>query len=384
MHRPLVIGLLLVGVFFGILETPARSAPPWASLIPFRRIEADPLNWYELTEDQGPWMILAASFRGPQAQRQAHELVLELRKEFKLPAYLHARQFDFTQRERGLGFTENGRPKVMRYQNAEKVVDVAVLVGDFHSVEDPRAQRTLEIIKYARPECLKRTHRTSQELAEYRDAQRAIHRFLLKDEKKTIGPMRAAFVTPNPMLPQEAIMPQGLDPLVVEMNRDVPFSLLDCRGAYSVKVATFRGLSTMKLPEIDALESGVNTNSTLIHAAENAHQMAIELRERGVEAYEFYDRHESVVTVGSFQSVGQPRRDGKIEINPAVHQVMQAYGAQRAQLRGMAQAGMVPRELPVTMPDGAKTNLKFDIQPMPIKVPRASLASSYANRNLFR
>ena len=36
----------------------------------------------------------------------------------------------------------------------------------------------------------------------------------------------------------------------------------------------------------------------------------------------------STVAVGSFNSVGTPRSDGKIEINPAIHQLMQ-FGAKQ-------------------------------------------------------
>ena len=46
------------------------------------------LEPYMLTKDNGPFMVLAYSFRGPDAPRQALALVLELRNKYKLPAYL--------------------------------------------------------------------------------------------------------------------------------------------------------------------------------------------------------------------------------------------------------------------------------------------------------
>ena len=73
-------------------------------------------------------------------------------------------------------------------------------------------------------------------------------------------------------------------------------------------------------------------------------RLTVALRTRGVEAYEFHDRHESIVTVGSFDSVGQPRVDGKTEINPAVHQVMAMYGATRQPIPGQGSLGLQPRE----------------------------------------
>ncbi|MEQ8784677.1 MAG: hypothetical protein RIC55_00185 [Pirellulaceae bacterium] len=359
--------LLLLLLCSAILAAPVRwlsAAPPWANFIPFRRIEVDPLNWYELEEEQGPWMVLATTFRGERAMYQAHDLVLELRKRYRLPAYLHARQFDFTQPERGLGVTADGRPKTMRYRNAKKVVEVAVLVGEFESIDDPRAQRLLETIKHARPECMEPIlhGRTNDEILLMRA------RYLTNFDPDK-GPMRQAILTPNPMLPDDYFAPKGLDPLVVSINRDVSNSLFDCPGKYSVKVATFRGKSSMPLKKLDGTFTTNDPSSKLIEAAEKAHLLTQALRDRGVEAYEFHDLQESVVTIGSFSSVGHPRADGKTEINPAVHRIMQEYGAERPQLANGREAGLLPRSL---------EGIQFDIQPVPIEVPRPGYADGYA------
>ena len=53
--------------------------------------------------------------------------------------------------------------------------------------------------------------------------------------------MRNAFITTNPLLPDEYFVPKGLDRLVLEMNEPVKYSLLDCPGKYTVKIATFTG-----------------------------------------------------------------------------------------------------------------------------------------------
>ena len=41
-----------------------------------------------LTKENGPFMVLAYTFRGPDAPRQALALVLELREKYHLPAYI--------------------------------------------------------------------------------------------------------------------------------------------------------------------------------------------------------------------------------------------------------------------------------------------------------
>ena len=69
-------GLLFAGMTISLLACDsARAANPFASLLPFKRIEADPNKSYNLTKADGPWMILVASFAGPGSKKQADELV---------------------------------------------------------------------------------------------------------------------------------------------------------------------------------------------------------------------------------------------------------------------------------------------------------------------
>src|ERR1043165_1763421 len=92
----------------------ASAAPPWAKLIPYTKVDADPDKDYELTESNGPWMIMCASFTGgEQAEQQAHDLVLELRAKYKLEAYTFRQHFDMGKSEVGLGLDKYGRPKIM-------------------------------------------------------------------------------------------------------------------------------------------------------------------------------------------------------------------------------------------------------------------------------
>jgi len=154
---------------------------------------------------------------------------------------------------------------------------------------------------------------------------------------------------------------------VLEMNEDAEFSLLRNRGKYTVKVATFQGVSTSKLDEIAKLERG-QIRGKLEEAALKANKLAKALRAEGVEAYEFHDRNESIVCVGSFESVGTPREDGKIEINPAINKVIKEYSPEQTQLLGQ-EVGLQPRTL---------AGVAFDIQPIPVQVPKVSVGASYA------
>src|SRR5262249_28107184 len=52
------------------------------------QVEADPNKDYAMTPEAGAWFICATAYVGPQAPQLAHEMVLELRSRFKLPAYV--------------------------------------------------------------------------------------------------------------------------------------------------------------------------------------------------------------------------------------------------------------------------------------------------------
>ena len=67
----------------------AAAAPPWLGLVKSQQVEAKPDKSYELMKEHGPWMIMAMTYRGPNAKQEASRLVYELRKQHKLTAYTH-------------------------------------------------------------------------------------------------------------------------------------------------------------------------------------------------------------------------------------------------------------------------------------------------------
>ena len=78
--------------------------------------------------------------------------------------------------------------------------------------------------------------------------------------RKQNGPLANAFITRNPLLPEDYFVPKGgLDELVVKMNKNVKYSLLDCPGKYTVQVAHFTGEVILNQNEIRAIETGDKT-----------------------------------------------------------------------------------------------------------------------------
>ena len=362
--------LAIVGIsstlFFALLGS-APAAPPWSALIPFRRVDADPNNRYYLTVENGPWMVLAASFSGAGAEQQAHDLVLELRGRYKLQAYVHKKHYDYTDEVEGLGWDKYGVQKKMRHVQSAEFDAVAVMVGNYPSVDDSDAQEALDEIKYATPECLdiSKNKSSTQRFAGLREFQK---RFFSDKEKRQMGPMRMAFLTRNPLIPKEQFELGGLDKFVLSMNDGVQHSLLDCPGKYSVKIATFRGVVTQDPKTIERFQSGAKLPSKLAEAAEYAHQLTMALRKMNIDAYEFHDRYESVVTVGSFDWVANPSPDGRDQMNPAVHQVIEKFKAQPKRLPGKAAAELQPRII---------AGAPCDIQPVPIMVPGKTASSAF-------
>jgi hypothetical protein len=126
---------------------------------------------------------------------------------------------------------------------------------------------------------------------------------------------------------------------------------------------------------VAALEKGATPKSWLEDAAKNAHTLTEALRKKDYEAYEFHDRNSSIVTVGSFDTVGTPRSDGKIEINPGVHTIMRTFGAEAKVTPGQtAQVGK-PKKL---------AGIPFDVQPVPVEVPRRNISADYGRTAEFR
>src|SRR4029077_2807147 len=68
----------------------ALPAPviPDANQTPSFALPTDPIEPFLLTRDAGPFMVMAKTFRGPDAERWALALVLELRNEYQLPAWI--------------------------------------------------------------------------------------------------------------------------------------------------------------------------------------------------------------------------------------------------------------------------------------------------------
>jgi len=405
---------LVAAALAAMAGRPARTAEPfWRQVMPRKRVEADANGDYTLAENNGPWLIMACSFNGELGEQEARELVLELRRDFNLPAFYYGMTFQIDDGNAGRGLDDYGGRIKRRYQRGNQVVEHAVLVGEFHSVDDSEAQSLLERVKTLEPEALKveTGEATAQSLIDVRQFYRTVKQKVGKPV--TRGPMGHAFLTRNPLLPKEYFVPKGVDEDIAKWNEVLEYSLLHCPKKYTIKVATFRGRISLKAAN-DGIEDERGTRAAdekdpLVVAGENAHKLTVGLRSKGWEAYEFHDRHESYVTVGSFDEV-QTLPDGRLVPSTREAQIIAytfgalspdngfdraAYEAIGAKGDLVEQAAMKERQIKQQfahqfakgMGDVAEgfnpkrfVGLPFDIQPVPIEAPKKSISSAYMRR----
>ena len=360
---------------------PSFAQSGWLPTTWFTGADVDPKAMYPLAEKDGPWLVLATTFRGEGAREDARKLVQELRGSHRLTAFTHEKAFDYTGEQRGMGLNPDGTPKRMRYANEGHVVEVAVLVGDFASAEDPRAQKMLQKVKQLRPNSLEGTKANRLE-SDFIQA----NRDHVGGAGATKPPLHTALLIPNPLLPADYFSRQQIDEFVMEMNADVTHSLLDCPGRYTVRVATFTGAGTFNTsssqvePEaeddslvdvnrfLEVLKGngwkdpqlrGVEGESRLVDAADKAHRLTEALRRNGWPAWEFHDRDSSIVCVGNIDQLALPGPGGRKMPHPEVARIVAALGPDPAAL---ARGQIMPRAF-----DG----IMLDVQPRPIDVPRS-------------
>ena len=380
---------------FGQLRLPFRGNPTQAQ---------DPIqanNSLELNERCGPWLIMCASFSGDAGQRKAENLANELRRNHGMKTYVYQHVFDHTEKLINSAIPtwsidENSDSEhhvvqtKMKPATESHIEEYAVLVGDFPSVEDARGQRMLKKIKSLNSDSIDASLTGAEESGLSAERIRNWRHQPDKSsdplaENKTV--LSAAFLMANPKLPDEYFEKETVDKLVLKMNKGVKHSLLKNQGVYTVRVASFQGESSFDLNTIEAKKREFNLmkknkqalrKSKLVEAAKKAHILTNEFRKLGVDAYEFHDRCESYVCIGSFDWVAREDENGNRIQNPEVVATIKKY-------RGKPQTmpNLPPGYQPYVLPSLVNKKITCDVQPIPVLVPKVahqSTASKLLNR----
>ncbi len=403
MLRPISIAraliLLMLTANYFEFSPVAMSAPPSVLSIFRASSAAEQISdtELELKAEHGPWLILATSLEGSDSQKQAQDLARELRQKYRLNAYVLPKQFDYSQTVVGSGVASDGRQRHMKHLNNQKIDVYGVLVGDFDSLDSPKIKETLLKIKKIVPQSLasdkENPKRSEETVAAYK---RWLRLNSESHESKLNGPLAGAFVTRNPLLPEDYFQSPKVDKFVRSLNSDFDHSLLESKGRFTVRVATFKGGDTVVLKDTRAAQLAASnpTSEALDRAAIQANLAVKVLRQAGYDAYQFHDRNMSVVTVGSFDSLGSENAQGQFVYASEIRQVIQEFGGAK-EYRG-SQMGPLPvaktlldivppKKIPELMAGSEsertskviKHSIPFDLEPKAMAIPKVETNRLY-------
>jgi len=251
----------------------------------------DAIEPYLLTQEAGPFMVHAHTFKGPNAEKAALALTMELRSQYHLPAYVF-RPKDFPMRSmirgvpptvpRGVNRPALGFPEMERVKD-----EAAVLVGNERTLDD--SEKLLHQVKKIRPVCM-------DNIPDWHPG------------SKGKGLSRAIRTT-NPYAPAEVLFPRKPDQMLVQINQG-PHSIFTCPGRYSLQIAQFAGRSNLgdaKVTQDRNFDSLLELKRSPLATAHNdAEKLAASLArdksvmQAGYVPYVYHDRFSSTVYIGAF------------------------------------------------------------------------------------
>lgn len=292
----------------GVLIGSVLTTVAWGAAV-----EADPNKTYWLSPQDGPWLICAASFYGDDALEFARKFCLELRRDYKLNAFVYS--ISDRKRQENKQFLEELKQRGRKIRIPE---EYAVMVGNYRDMYE--ARRALTQLKKMKPP-------QSVPLGKYFifDAQHAKNSLKQKGQIEyqhaDNNPFVTAFVCPNPLTKQGTAAPvrtaaADSDTDTHQLNQSELYSLLRCNKPWTlvVKVYPRTGMLGNEKPSVLAPEGlfrsafGPKPGVKEKDATELARQLATALRrpDKGLDAYVYHTRNSSMVTVGGFNSPSDP------------------------------------------------------------------------------
>lgn len=284
-------------------------------------VEADPNKEYLLTPREGPWMVYVASYRGDEdnpdpslrPREMARRLVLELRGDYKLQAYMFNRSEE-KRREQEKALAEWHRRYDAPEQKARarkiRIPDEwAVMVGHYKDL-DEASKAAARLKKQPPPKSVKGTQAVMSTKVNNKVEVKGVEMNLLT----------GAFPCRNPLAPKDSTNTdeEKLDPFLSKLNEGQPYNLLASPKPYTLVVKVYQG-ATVVVPDqkpsvfnsMRSKESVVDKQFRLFNqskgqdlenAALMAHSLAKILRHKDLDypSYVLHTRNASMVTVGSF------------------------------------------------------------------------------------
>lgn len=308
------------------VEVPPEPIPFEDLARPDIALPDGPIEPYLLRKEHGPFMVMAHTFRGPEATRYAQALAMELQAAHGLPAYIfhlkiqpggsNIRNVQPTAPPQVENAQINGQEKYRVFDEA------AVLVGNCKTIDE--AEKLLKRVKKIKPQCL--------------DGLPSIW-----GHRKGQGLLRA-HITANPLQPAQVLYPgrnpgghhvhndalptqpgqafdpyvaaaafeqmPKVDPLIKRINGG-PRSIFNCPGPFTLQVAEFAGRTSADANDPKFGSESFLKKSPLMTAADDAERLAESLKKcRSLDPafapYVYHDRTRSVVTLGHFTGPDDP------------------------------------------------------------------------------
>jgi hypothetical protein len=303
---------LFVLAGLAILAGTARAQIPQDSHI------VTPQSPYAVTPQAGNWFIIVGSFfTGEQSRQLAEGLVEEIRRDYKLPAYVFNKGAEEREKEkqRVAALVEQQRKfiqesgaqadtpiRVKKFQTVED--QYAVLVGGYKDMD--AARKALDDIKKLKPPSEKYMNKHTVVTPAGENGGKATV------SEGHVSPFLASFVVPNPTIPRQKDPEKDKpDANLKEYNDGESFSLLKCKKPYTLVVKTYSGAAQISSRSGGGeflSKIGMNKGGELLNAsAQQAHSMAELLKKMGYESYVLHTRTNSLVTIGGFDSEQDPR-----------------------------------------------------------------------------
>ena len=289
-----------------------------------------PIGPYLLQKEHGPFMVMAHSFRGPDASKYAQALCIELKQRYGLPAYIwHAKIQPGHSNIRNIAPTaptEIPGNRVTEPEGRRMYDEAAVLVGNCATLKESQA------LWYR----VKKLHSNTL------DGLPSIYPWRKKGLSRALmatNPLRASQelfpgsiavpMTQGGSIDMEVVgaalqnAPKKPDAMLVQMNQG-RLSLLKCQGEWVLQVAEFTGRSVIsngtaqsdgKTFDPHAVKTAFGGDSffkksLLAQAADDAEGMAEGLSKSkklgSLKPYVYHDRFSSKVYLGPFTSPTDP------------------------------------------------------------------------------
>ncbi len=298
----------------------------------------------QVTPDTGEWMICVMSYSGPKCYKWAREMVIYLRKEYKLPAYVYDRGGELRRAEREKvrkSFRKFAKHQLPSNVDPEKVDpeftkkmwkrsecarvrqfwnipdQTAILVGAYRD-KDTAKEVLREIEKLPMPD-----HKIIKLHALYGGSKKAKSKKAAKVTWVWQNPFLHSFVCRNPTLPEkkaDPTKPQLNMKLVRQLNAHEPYSILKTKGKVTFVIAEYQLPVILKQKNnpkslVEKFDfsgmffSGMFVKKKDDSAGASAHSMAKALRgdPLNIDAYVLHLPRSSLVLVGSFRSFDDPK-----------------------------------------------------------------------------